>query len=181
MANLITEKQKKKIRWEYLIRLHSVSLFIISLLGTFFLAYVIPYYISVSKKDITVAEQFSSVISIENKENIGESVTKVVNQTLDEIKVVESYSEENFIPSNYFERIIISKNSNIKITKLSFGLLTKNQGQLVVGGISRNRDGLVNFIDNLKSQDDFVSVESPVSDFAKDKDISFTLNIKIAI
>jgi hypothetical protein len=54
MANLITKKERKNVRADYLIRLFSVFLFISSLLGIFFLAYVIPYYISLRGKDLKV-------------------------------------------------------------------------------------------------------------------------------
>jgi len=182
MANLITEKQKKAVKNEYIIRASSVSLLIpISLLGLFLLAYVIPYYLSVREKDLWVAEQFKTVINVENKENTGESMTRAVSQTLDELKAVENYSKGTFIPSTYFNKIIENKNSNIKITKLSFSLLRQGQGQFFVTGVSKNREGLVSFIEDLKSKAEFYSVDSPVSDFAKDSDIPFTLNIKNAI
>jgi hypothetical protein len=180
MANLITEKQKRTITADYFIRLFTVILFLISILGLFLLAYVIPYYISLVEKDIRVAEQFKSVINAENKENTGESVSRVVSQTLDELKAVEIHTKDAFLPSTIFRRIIENRNFNIKINKISYTLMKKGQGQITVVGLSKNREGLVAFIEDLKSKGEFADVESPVSDFAKDSDIAFTLNIKIA-
>lgn len=108
MANLITEKQKKEVISEYWVRLTAMSFWLISLLGVFLLAYIIPYYLSVSKKDLVVADKFQSVISVENKENIGESVTRVVNRTLDEMAVVETYSQKSDQASAGFIKIINS-------------------------------------------------------------------------
>jgi hypothetical protein len=181
MANLITQKQKKEIKIEYYTRLASVSVLILALLSIFFLAYIVPYYISVKEKDLIVAEQFKSVISAENKENVGESVTRVVNQTLDELKSIELYSRDGLVPSVYLNKIIENKNTGISITRLSFSVPKKGQAQLVVNGISKSREGLVTFIDNLKFKAGFPSVESPISDFARDGEISFTINIKTAI
>jgi len=182
MANLITEKQKKIIGKEYLMRVFSISLFIpTSLLGIFLLAYIIPYYIAVNKKAIIVSEQFEPVLLAENKENVGESSSRIVSQTLNQMKVIDLYNKNSVNPSIYFNKIIENKNSRIDINKLSFNVLKKGQGQIFVSGISEDRDGLVVFIEDLKSKTDFVSVESPVSDFAKDKNISFTLNIKLNI
>jgi hypothetical protein len=181
MANLITEKQKKIVKIDYVIRLTSVSLIILSLLGLFLLAYVIPYYLSLKEKDEKVAEQFKNVINIENKENVGESASKIANQTLDELKAVELYSQNNFTPSIYFNKIIQNKNTDISITKLSFSLVRKGQGQFLVSGLAKNREGLVTFIEDLKTKASFQNVESPVSDFAIDKDIPFTLNISVTI
>ncbi|OHA46452.1 MAG: hypothetical protein A2541_00590 [Candidatus Taylorbacteria bacterium RIFOXYD2_FULL_36_9] len=181
MANLITQKQKKELSFDYLIRLVSVSLLLISLLGIFLLAYVIPYYLSLKEKDLKVAEQFKSVINSENKENIGESASRIISQTAEELRVIELYSQNRPVPSIYFNKIIVNKNSNIQLSKLSFNLSSTNQGQFLVSGVAKNREGLVSFIEDLKAKGGFTSVESPVSDFAKDKNISFTLNIKIAI
>jgi hypothetical protein len=181
MANLITDKQKKIINRDYLIRLWTIYFLIFSLLGIFFLAYVIPYFFSVSKKDLLVAERFQPVINVENKENIGASANRIVNQTLDEMKAVEIYSQNTLTPSVYLNKVIASQNREIHLTRLSFIQKEKGQGQISVGGQADSREGLVAFIDSLKSQNSFVAVESPISDFAKDSDLFFSLNIKIAI
>ena len=179
MANLITEKQKKALKLDYRIRLCAVILFMICLLGFFILAYVVPYYVSLDKKDLKVAEQFKSVIGVENKENIGESASQVVARTVEELKVVGLYYQKSTSPSVYFSKVIQNKNSSVRIMSLSFNLGLDGQSKLLVGGIAQSREGLVSFIEDLKVKAGFASVESPISDFAKDRDISFTLNIKI--
>jgi hypothetical protein len=181
MANLITEKQKGVIKIDYLVRLYSVSIFICSLLGLFFLAYVVPYYFAVNKKDLIVAEQFKSVIGVENKENTGESAHQIVSRTLELMRAVDFYEKNNYVPSSYFEKINKNKNSSIEITKLSFSIFDKQQGQFLISGVAKNREGLVKFIEDLRSKAGFTDIVSPVSDFAKDGDISFTLNIKTAL
>jgi hypothetical protein len=181
MANLITEKQKAVIKIDYLVRLYSVSIFICSLLGFFFLAYVIPYYFAVNKKDMMVAEQFKPVIDVENKENTGESAHQIVSRTLEQMKAVDFYEKNNFLPSVYFNKINQNKNPSIEITKLSFSIFDKQRGQFLVSGMAKNREGLVKFIEDLRLKAGFADIVSPVSDFAKDGDISFTLNIKTTL
>jgi len=182
MVNLITQKQKKTVRLEYSIRLISTSLFVpISLLGFFLLAYLVPYYIAVKSKDLWVAEQFNSVIKIENKEKRGPKFLAGRGQTLEELNAIEFYNKNSLAPSIYFGKIIANKNPSIIITKLSFTGIQKNQGLFLVNGVSQNREGLVSFIEALRAVAGFVSVESPISDFAKESNISFTLNIKVTI
>ena len=181
MANLITDKQRKIVKIDYGIRLSTVSICIASLFGIFFLAYVVPYLISINKKDQIVAEQFQSVIVAENKENVGESASRLVSQVLDELKAVEIYTKDRLTPSIYFSKIVENKNSDIQITRLSFDFIKKGQEQFLISGISKSREGLVSFIEALKNEAGFASVESPISDFAKDNNIPFTLNVKIAI
>ncbi len=176
MANLITEKQKKGLKIDYIIRLSAVTLFLISLLGLFSLAYVIPYYISINNKDFQVAKQFENVINLENQENTDENMTRIVGQTLDKMKTIEIYSK-GINPSAYFTTIINNKNSGISIIKLSFDYTKDKQLSFLVNGISKNRESLVTFVDSLKSEPGFTSVDFPISDLAKDDDINFTLNI----
>jgi len=181
MANLITEKQKKVIKLDYILRLCSVSLFVGALLGIFFLAYVLPYYFSVGKKEIKVNELFWQIINAENKENTGESVSRIMLQTTEQLKAVELYSKNPKLPSTSFDQVLSSKNQGVKITRLSFSIIGKGQGQITVNGIAKDREGLVAFIENLKGKAGFAEVDTPVSDFAKDKDISFVLNIKTSL
>jgi hypothetical protein len=178
MANLITEKQKREIKIDYYVRFSAVVLFIFSLLGIFLLAYVIPYYISVNRKYNLVAEQFKS---LDNKADITGQSIALVNQTAEELSAVDLYYAKGSSPSVYFNKIIENKNPNIKITRLSFSLPKADQAQLLVSGLANNRDGLVLFIEDLKSRAGFASVESPVSSFAKESNIAFTLNIKTKI
>lgn len=178
MANLITEKQKKIVRIEYRLRLASMILVMASALGIFLLAYVVPYYVSVSKKYLLVIGQFKSVISVENKENVGESVSRIMARTNDEMKAVELYSAKAFSPSLGFNQIILHRNGSIKITGLSFLLVKPGQGQYTVTGTALTRDGLVRFVDDLKSQAGFISVESPISGFAKEANLPFSISIK---
>ncbi len=128
-----------------------------------------------------VAEQFDAVLTAENKENVGENVSKIVLETVDKMKALELYAKNNFIPSVYFNKIIENKNKNIVINKLSFGYLKKSEKQFFVSGVAKNRDGLVSFIEDLKIKAGFSNIESPISDFANDENIPFTLNIKLVI
>lgn len=177
MANLITKKQKRIIKIDYFIRLFSVLLLAFSLLGVFLLTYIISYYFSINKNDINVVEQFDPIVFSENEESIGTSVLQIANQISDQLKTVELYNPGNFAPSIYFTKIIESKNDSIHLTSLSFSLVKKGEVQLFASGISDDREGLVVFIEDLKLKGGFNSVQSPVSDFAKDSDITFTLNI----
>jgi hypothetical protein len=181
MANLITEKQKVAVKTDYILRLLSLSLLMCSLLGVFFLAYVLPYLFSINKKSSIITEQFDIMIAEKNKEKVKSGVLQIADQVADQSKAVEKYVRNNFEPSRYFSKIIESKNINIQISRLTFVSGTDSKRQFLIGGISKNREGLVEFIESLKAQSGFISVETPVSDFAKDDNFPFTLNVTIAI
>jgi hypothetical protein len=181
MANLITEKQKKVVFEEYLIRLWAVVLSLVCLAGIFLLAYMIPYYFSLLRNDLIISEQLKSVISTENKENVGESVGRVANRLNDQMKAVEVYLSKPLSPSLSFAKVLENKSPNVSVNRLGFKMLNSKEVQIFVSGVAQNRQALVGFISDLKSKGGFASVESPVSDFAKDSNISFTVTIKTSI
>ena len=179
MANLITEKKRSAIKRDYLIRLTSSFLLVLFSLCGFALAYTIPYYFVIKSENIKITQQKQGT-DAENIENIKQNVSQIASQTTDELKVLELYNK-NLVPSIYFSKIIEDKNPSIKITRLSMNQTTTGENVILVGGISADRAGLVAFIEDLKFEDGFSSVDSPISDFVKDKDISFTINIKVKI
>ena len=124
-----------------------------------------------------MAKQFEAMVTIDKKKEASISASAIVRETLDQMKALELYKPAQLDPSGYFTKIIESKNTNISLTKFSFSPGKRGEIQFLVSGIALDREGLVAFIEELKVKGGFASVESPVSDFAKDKNISFTLNI----
>ena len=181
MANLITEKLKKVVYEEYLTRMWAVVISLVCLAGIFLLAYMIPYYFSLLRNDVIISEQLKSVISTENKENVGESVGRVANRLNDQMKAVEVYLDKPLSPSLSFAKVLENKSPNVSVSRLGFKTLSPKEVQIFVSGVAQNRQALVGFISDLKSKGGFASVESPVSDFAKDSNISFTVTIKTSI
>ena len=57
-----------------------------------------------------VAEQFKTVINVENKENTGESSIKIISQTSDEMAALELYDKNRLDSTAYFNKIIKNKN-----------------------------------------------------------------------
>ncbi len=160
-----------------MVRLLALSLFVASVLGSFILVYIVPYYVFLSKKEDQVAKQFEAMITSDKKGGAGAGASEIVRETLDQMKALELYKPGQLDPSDYFTKIIESKNTNIGLKKLTFSPSGKSEIKFLVSGISLDRESLVDFIEALKIKGGFASVESPVSDFAKDKNISFTLNI----
>jgi hypothetical protein len=81
----------------------------------------------------------------------------------------------------YFNKIIENKNNNIEITRLSLGDISLKEKIFLISGFAHDRDSLVSFIEDLKTKAGFTSVDMPISDFALDSNIPFTLNVKLTI
>lgn len=181
MINLISQKQKRIIFREYLIRLISVSLFVLSLLAFLTLAYILPYYFTTIKNDLVISEQLKSAIKIENKENQGDNISLIVNQTNDQIRSINSLALTENAFTHLISKITKNKNKEIKLNHFAFQTIDLNSGKLIINGVAKSRQSLVSFVDSLKNEPGIISVESPVSDFAKESNITFTVNIKAQI
>ncbi len=177
MANLITEKQLKVVNQEYAIRLVTTGLAMIAVLGVFFLSYVAPYYVIVSQQEQVVSKQFDEMIKLEERETKGQSISKMISQANDLMAILSANLKQ---PSrlDLINKVIDLKSSKIHLNRFNF-ISTRDGSRLVLNGVSDNRDALVDFISALKSSNRFESVESPISDFAKNLDIPFTVNLKI--
>lgn len=181
MINLLTLKQKESIKKEFILRLAAVILLLVSLTLLNYLAYVIPYYISVQKKNAIVSEQFKSVIGVENKENAGENVLKVVRSTIDKMSITEAFTKQKKTLSENILSTVSIKNSKISFSKIAANYLSDKEMLIVINGHSVSRDALTSFVEDLNKSGIFYSVEYPVSDLAKSADIDFTINIKAKI
>jgi len=181
MINLSTIEQKKTIRKEFNLRFGAVILLLVSMTLLNYLAYIIPYYISVQKKNLIVSEQFKNVIGVENKENVGESVSNIVKGTLDKMRIVEIFTKPKKSLSEDVLALVSTKNKKITFSRVITNYTANNEIQMSVSGHSETRDALTLFIDDLNKSGIFYSVEYPVSNLANSTNIDFLVNIKAKI
>ncbi len=178
MVNLINQKQKKILQYEYIYRLLAVILLMISVVGLFVLAYIIPYFLSVLNNDIIVSQQLQAIIQVENKENVGENVNQVVLKTNEQIKGIENLIK-NFNPvSDIVVGLVGYGNSDLNISRLAIKAVSPGVNQIFISGVAADRQSLVFLISALKNKSNFNNVESPISDFAKQSNIPFTISLK---
>lgn len=73
--------------------------------------------------------------------------------------------------------------TGVKINSISFSKRNNNAEKIgssvIISGIAQNRESLVSFSSNLKKDSDFSSVEIPISNLAKEKNLPFSINIFI--
>ena len=81
-------------------------------------------------------------------------------------------------PASAVIRLITdNKGDYVRIQSVAFEKGVATEGKIVLAGIARDRDSLTDFVKMIESQEIFTKVDLPVSNFAKDKDINFSINI----
>jgi hypothetical protein len=171
MINLLPDKEKKKVRLEYLFRTLSVIAFFVMLAGIVFLAFMTPSYFLTKYRIDDLANRLG-----EAKRLAGSNADKdKLNSKLAEIKEKISYLKPSDDPdiAQIFSSIIRDKNSNIKIKNLSFQ--AGDIGEIKIGGVSSDRDSLKQFGGALKNDALIKNIDLPISDFAKGSNIDFSI------
>jgi len=176
MSNLLSPKDKKKVKREYLLRL--VVLVLLALGLTFLIIFIasIPSYF-LSEHKVSVASDRIDFLESLIKESQASDSTDELTFTNEKIKSLRDSRE--FDLSGAIQFVLTKKTSSIKITALSIKTMSDVERELIVKGIAQNRESLISFSDGLKSINRFVDVDLPISNLAKNIDIEFSLKIKL--
>ena len=179
MHNLLSYESKKKIKKEYRLRL--LVLFLASTLALSLILFLslIPSYIFSMTREKTIANEKTaiqkSVVSLES-----ENLNQLLRSTKEK---VESLKEGNNDLSIYviIEKVLSRRNAGVNILGFRFTPSDGLSRNLTVDGVAGSRDSLVQFRKNLEQEKLFDQVSLPVSNFAKQSEIDFTLTLSITI
>ncbi len=181
---LLPEKEIKKLKTEYRTRLLIILLFFISFAVLIGIGALTPAYLfsSIKEKDALGDLQ---MIKNNRQKNGTADISKDLAKTNDLVKKIKEH-QDKVISSEVITRIILNKNSQIKMTSFQFSSIastaknaTTSTTQIVIQGKSDDRESLVAFKESLEADSFFTKVELPVSDLAKSKDIPFSLRLSI--
>lgn len=183
MLNLLQKKDQKKIYQEYRLRRVVVSLALLTFVGIFLLVLLLSALVlSVARKD----EAVRSLTALQEKSSQDtkgvESSLAVANERL-----LALQKEKTVSAHDTFVSIVNDTPTGVRLTGFAYQYQTdaktkdstKQQLQVTVSGRSVDRDSLRTFVKDLEAADIFDNVTLPVSNFAKDKDIDFILNLLV--
>ncbi len=178
MVNLLTVFEKKQILKEYRMRLATVSLFALSFLVAIAVVLLLPAYLLSSVKYNEVFEQLElekkKISSISTQEDPVE-ITKDVNNKLNILKGVDSSLPD---PYEITTIIIKHKPKGVFISAILYDK-NKDEGKISVNGVSKDRETMLSFLRSMETENEFSSVELPISSFVKGEDIDFSIRIII--
>jgi Tfp pilus assembly protein PilN len=181
MLNLLQKKEQKKIYQEYRLRRLVVSLALVTFVGVFLLVLLLPSLIlSLARKDEAVRDLSAlQDKSAKDAKDLETSLSQT-NQRLQALQKDKTTSAHDI-----FISIMNDTPPGVRLTGFTYQYPTETKAaqpqqlQITITGRSANRDALQTFARDLESADIFEDVTLPVSNFAKDKDIDFILNLLI--
>lgn len=178
---LLPETEVKTFRREYRTRLIIFLSFFISfavLIGICSLAPAYIYSYSQEKEALGKAQSI--------QKSLKESGTDEIFQDLRQASEIMARLKGNTSPKPFVDivtSIIADKNTGIKINSFGFTEIINASSTPIfsvnISGKSGTRESLVSFKKKLESDEYIQSVELPVSDLAKSKDIDFSMKLSI--
>lgn len=175
MFNLLPDSLKEEIIKEYKLRKLIIVLLIIVFLQASFFVFMMPSWVNLSNKENELLER---VKKFDNSPIVsGANALKLTVKLLNSEAIVmdKTLEYQEFIP--ILNTIISNKTNSIKITDVLFTSISSSTSMLVVQGVSSTRDDLVNYKNTLDQTKMFKSVDLPVSNLAKDRNIVFSINL----
>jgi len=175
MFDLLPYSEKKSIKVEYGLRRAIVALgFLLATIISGIIFLVPPLVISSFRlREVTATEaSLASNASIKKQQEIKLAI-QTANKKLDTLASASGASATGVLTG-----IAAMKSADMTIT--SFDLArsaTGTSSAVTVKGMAKDRETLLAFANKLKSDPAYASVDLPISNFAKDTNISFTLTV----
>jgi hypothetical protein len=178
MYNSLPSNIKNKVRTEYHLRLLiTVVVFIIFLQISFWALMFPSWLISLEKEqNILLQSEKSNKVSLDLEiENM--------NPRIQEINTVLKMINSNLkypLFGPLLDNILSKKTGDILIKEVRYASSGENTGSILLSGTGATRESLVLFVKKLEESSFFEKVDLPISNFTKDKNINFSINMMIS-
>ncbi len=176
MFNLLPPSEKQNILKEYSSRRFILVCMFLCATGLIGIASITPSYllsrarISELTDDVERSKEINSGSELEVQ-------SKVVAQTNAKLVMIAD-ALDDYQAHNLFEDVIAKRGTGIRISGLMYRRGgEKDSGVMSVTGVARDRESLSKFVQDLKGDPLYSKVDLPVSNFAKDKNTNFTVQL----
>jgi len=173
MTNLIPQSAKKKVRIEYWTRVVTTWLFMLSVVLVVASLLLTPVNFLINYKIDIYSESASNASREVAEYDISSSV--LVKSSKNASLILELETKQRF--SEIINLIESLNNPGITITNFN---LTRNKEQVApvqLSGKAETREALAGFRETLLENREIETVFLPISNLARDKDITFTLTV----
>lgn len=170
---------------EYRLRIISASFLFLGLTGLVAFAFLSPSLLAARQKYTLLAQEKEKMERETPELRDIASLQQTVGQTKNKLKIITPSTQ--IAPTEVIRKISEKKTSSIRIDSLSYVVRNKRETpkekelEITISGIASTRDSLINFVKILEDEKSFSNVVLPVSDLAKDKNVSFSVNFSAVL
>lgn len=177
MFNLLPDNLKKEIKTEYKTRLLTMIFIFVIIFQFSLFIFVLPSWVISSSKEkdmILETEDAANAQFFKDSDEIISTITST-NVRLGYITSLLEYPKVR----PFADTVISSKNSSIHLTQFTYAAVNKTDTTISIQGVSATREALISFSKTLQDSKMFKTVDLPISNLAKDKDIVFSMTLTI--
>lgn len=175
MFNLLFQEEKENVRREYRRRLIVVSLWFLLAALLLGLILLFPSYFISASYEKKISAEYKAVKDSLRSENY-EQLDSLLRETGKKLKILSPRKNIHYF-HDVIAGLLRNRSSNIKISRITFRSGGENGGEAQIIGTANKREDLLSFNRSLEREKMFSKVELPISSFAKDTDISFSIKI----
>lgn len=177
MVNLIPPSAKKSVTIEYWMRVLTVWALIVTVVAILFSLTFMPVYVLVDTK-IDAYQESAELAS--QKIASFEAVSVDLRRSTEQAQLILASTNETDL-SSVIELFDSLETGGIMLDQI---LVSKAAGgalaPVTLSGNARDRQALADFRDRLLAQEAVQAVDFPISNLAKDRDISFSMTITMS-
>lgn len=177
LSNLLPRSKKRALRREYFVRLVTVALGLITLLVIIRGVMLLPAYLYVHGQAISEQAELDRIAS-----SASSAQEREINDQINAVKSDITYlGRLSSLPaaSDAIRAILAVPHTGVTLTGFTYTApnATSKQAQLAITGTAQTRDALRAYVASLGQLDYVSSADLPISAYAKDSDIPFTVTL----
>ena len=176
MFNLLPIEKKRTIAREYHLRLSALFLLMLFVTGIVAIVFLAPSFFAVGVKKNRASQELKNLQIATPELRSVEELEALVLEIRNKLEVLKP--QEVLLPSQLIQKILDNRPKGVSITASSY-LVKEGEINLKVTGKGSTREALTSFARNLREDEAFQSVDLPVSDLARDRDIDFSIALVV--
>lgn len=177
MRNLLSEQFKHSLRGEYLLRLGIVFGWLLTTAFCIGILTLIPSFVFTTARHSTLEDQhrlMQAKVGGVNTEEGGEGAPVALLR--ERLEVLAASKDKQRLTEALLS-VLTYRGDAIALTSISYSKAS-GETQLSIKGTALSRDALLSFEQALEEDDRFDSVDLPVSNLARERDILFDITLK---
>lgn len=175
MINLIPPSAKKSIVFEYWKRVIGVWLCLLSLALVILSVFLLPTYIALRSEIIFLEETMTA--GVHRVSNYDISATELVTASNQAKQLLENNATTT--PSDLIKVLNQYAGASVALNSFQFTKM-ESQPAITLSGVADSRLALAQFRDAVTADRHFTTVNLPISNLIKDKDLLFSMEITLA-
>lgn len=176
MLNLLTQRERKSIKREYIVRAVAVGTVLALFTVVFAIAGIMPAYFQATV-DLKIKTADLEQLSIESEREGDDTVALALTRTDTVLGFIDITKKDKTLSTDIIRSALNARPSGVSVHALSFESV-QDELALVVSGRAQTRAGLIEFSRRIEEGQGFNAVNVPAGDLAQTENINFRLTVQ---